>query len=34
MNTIEIIRASDMATVSQEGTIEIDFVQISFGWCY
>ena len=33
MNTIEIIRASDMAVVSQEATIEIDFCADFFWTC-
>lgn len=33
INTIEIIRASDMATVSQEASIEIDFCADLFWWC-
>jgi hypothetical protein len=33
MNTIEIIRASDMATVSQEASVEIDFCANILWWC-
>ncbi len=33
MDTIEIIRASDMATVSQEATVEIVFCANIFWWC-
>ena len=33
MDTISIIRASDLATVSQEATIDINFCRDFFWWC-